>query len=480
MRLAQLFRQLNPLYKRLKKSKMGINKLFGTDGIRGQANVWPMTPEVISKVAKAAASSFMAKAPANLIHGDHRYTVVIGKDTRLSGYMVESSLMAGFVAMGLDVILLGPLPTPAVAMLTRSLRANLGVMISASHNHYLDNGIKFFGPDGSKLSDIDEGEIEKLCAAENFSLAPAAFIGKAKRLDDAAGRYIEFAKATFPRGLRLDGLKIVVDCAHGAAYKVAPKILWELGADVIAIGANPDGSNINENCGATSPKSLQESVISHRADLGIALDGDADRLIMVDEAGALLDGDQLMATIATLWRESNLLRGQGIVATHMSNLGLERYLETKNLHLFRAAVGDRYVIEEMRKNGCNIGGEQSGHIILSEYCTTGDGLIAALQILSILVQSNKRMSDIGHTFEAVPQILQSISTKNFIDLDQDRIQKVIQDASEKLESNGRLLIRKSGTEPVIRIMAQGDDQALLKTIVQDIVETIQMVDSKAA
>lgn len=455
-------------------------QFFGTDGVRGQANVWPMTPDLIMKLAMATALKFT--------RGEHRHSVVIGKDTRQSGYMVESALTAGFVSMGMDVVLLGPLPTPAVAMLTRSLRADLGVVISASHNPYMDNGIKFFGPDGFKLSDTEETEIEALVTQnidlskkhKNVPLAHSTMLGKAYRLDDAAGRYIEFAKATFPRGMRLDGLKIVVDCANGAGYKVAPKILWELGAEIIPIGIAPDGTNINDHCGATYLNPLQEAVLAHNADLGIALDGDADRLMMVDETGATIDGDQLLALIATSWAEDGDLRGEGIVATHMSNLGLERYLESKNLKLIRTAVGDRYVLEAMRNHGCNVGGEQSGHIILRDYTTTGDGIIAALQTLSVLVQKQLKASQLGQIFTPVPQILKSIRTSNFAPLKDGRVRKIIEDAERTLiKDQGRLLIRQSGTEPLIRIMAQGDNEQTLTSLVHNIAETIEIADKSA-
>lgn len=454
-----------------------VRQFFGTDGIRGQANVWPMTPDFIMKLAIASALQFT--------RGDHRHSVVIGKDTRQSGYMVESSLTAGFVAMGMDVILLGPLPTPAVAMLTRSLRADLGVMISASHNPYMDNGIKLFGPDGSKLSDVQEHEIERAileispqgASSKNIPLAHSTMLGKAYRLDDAAGRYLEFAKATFPRGMRLDGLKIVIDCAHGAAYKVAPKIFWELGAEIISIGVSPNGNNINDNCGATSLKLLQETVLTHKADLGIALDGDADRLIMVDEAGAIIDGDQLIASIATSWAHDGHLKGNRVVTTHMSNLGLERYLIDKNLNLIRTAVGDRYVIEAMRTLDCNVGGEQSGHIILRDYSTTGDGIIAALQILTVLVQKNMKASQLGKIFKPVPQILKSIRFQTPSILKNVQVSKAIEEVEQHLlKMQGRLLIRPSGTEPLIRIMAQGDDENVLSSLVQHIIDTIEIVD----
>lgn len=451
--------------------------LFGTDGVRGQANHWPMTPDNILKLATAAAHHGMQKYLEGP-HGDHRFTVVIGKDTRLSGYMVESSLVAGFVAMGADVVLLGPLPTPAVAMLTRSLRAQMGVMISASHNPFQDNGIKFFGPDGYKISRSEEQIIEQL-TAQPIPFASSLKIGKAKRLDDAAGRYIEFAKATFPRGQRLDGLKIVVDCAHGAAYKVAPRVLWELGADIISIGVEPNGENINFECGATSPGLLQQAVLQHQADLGIALDGDADRLLMVDEQGRVLDGDQLMALIANVWVDNHMLQGKGIVATVMSNLGLERYLESRGLQLHRAAVGDRFVLEMMRSQGCNLGGEQSGHIILSDYVTTGDGLIAALQILSLLQKSGQKISEIAHVFEPVPQILKNIKTEYPVNLLARSIQQAIHHAEQKLGPNGRLLVRPSGTEPLLRIMAQGDDHELLGKIIDELILVLHPVEKVA-
>ena len=448
--------------------------LFGTDGVRGQANQWPMSPEGILKLATAAAYHGMQKTFDRWQHGDHRFTVVIGKDTRLSGYMVESSLVAGFVSMGADVVLLGPLPTPAVAMLTRSLRAQLGVMISASHNPFQDNGIKFFGPDGYKISQADEQSIEHL-TTQNIPLADCLKIGKAKRLDDAAGRYIEFAKATFPRGQRLDGLKIVVDCAQGATYKVAPKILWELGADLVALGVDPNGININHNYGATSPATLQQAVLDHQADLGIALDGDGDRLLMVDEQGKVLDGDQLMALIATIWLETGLLKGSGVVATVMSNLGFERYLEQRGLTLYRAMVGDRSVLEMMKEKGCNVGGEQSGHIILSDYITTGDGLIAALQILSLLKRKGGKISEIAHVFTPVPQILKNIKTSKPLNLSSPRVQMAIHQAEKKLSSHGRLLVRPSGTEALLRIMAQGDDEIMLNHVIEELVDSLGLL-----
>lgn len=445
---------------------------FGTDGVRGQANEWPMTPDLILKLAMAVGSKF--------IRGEHRHCVVIGKDTRLSGYMVESALTAGLVSIGMDVIQVGPLPTPAVAMLTRSLRADLGVMISASHNPYLDNGIKFFGPDGFKLSDDDEHEIETMVLGSELDLAHASLMGKARHLEDASGRYIEFAKATLPRGLRLDGLKIVVDCAHGAAYKVAPSVLWELGADIIPIGVSPSGNNINADCGATSLKQIREKVIESKADVGIALDGDADRIIMIDEKGSPIDGDQLLALIATSWHKEGLLKGNAVVATQMSNLGLERYLKSQNLDLIRTAVGDRYVLDAMRKKECNVGGEQSGHIILSDYSTTGDGLIAALQVLRMFVQKGQPISEMGRVFEPSPQVLKSIRLSSFTSMAHDSVCQILKKSESDLTTkmNGRLLVRKSGTEPLIRVMAEGDDESALEAIVGEIIETIQVADAK--
>lgn len=443
--------------------------LFGTDGIRGKANEYPMVPELLMKIAMAAGQKFT--------RGDHRHTVVIGKDTRLSGYMVESALTSGFVAMGMDVITVGPLPTPAVAMLTRSMRADLGVMISASHNPYMDNGIKFFGPSGFKLTDREEVEIEQLIQSPLVHACPSN-IGKAQRLGDAAGRYIEFAKSTLPRDLRLDGLKIVVDCAHGAAYRVAPTVLWELGAEVISIGIAPNGSNINDNCGATSLNTIREAVTVHQAHLGIALDGDADRLIMIDENGHIVDGDHLMALIATSWSAQGILTGNAVVATQMSNLGLERYLNHCGLNLIRTPVGDRYVIEAMIAHGCNIGGEQSGHLILSDYATTGDGLIAALQILRILVDQGKPLSELGKIYESVPQVMKSIRVSATTMLKNNIVLDAIRHSEEILSaSKGRLLIRPSGTEPLIRIMGEADDVSLLHQVVGDIADLIATTDT---
>ncbi len=443
--------------------------LFGTDGIRGTANVDPMTAETALRVAMATALQFR--------RGNHRHRVVIGKDTRLSGYLLEPALTAGFISMGMDVVLVGPLPTPAVAMLTRSLRADMGVVISASHNPYQDNGIKLFGPDGYKLSDEVEIAIETRMG-QPFApdLAGSPDLGRASRMEDATGRYIEYVKNTFPRGLRLDGLKIVIDCANGAAYRVAPKVLYELGAEVIPIGVSPDGTNINKGCGATATQSLQEQVIFHAADLGIALDGDADRLIMVDEAGRPIDGDQLMTLIASSWAASQTLRGGGVVATVMSNLGMERHLTGLGLHLARTPVGDRYVVELMRERGYNVGGEQSGHVVLSDYSTTGDGLIAALQVLAVLIQSNGRpASELCRVFAPVPQKLTNVRfSPGSKPLDDKTVQAAIRDGEGRLADSGRLLIRKSGTEPLIRVMAEGDDEALVLQVVADIAESIRV------
>lgn len=451
-------------------------KLFGTDGIRGAVNSEPMTADIILKVAMAAAQHLKENVPLTT-SSQHKHTVVIGKDTRLSGYMLESALTAGFVSMGIDVMLLGPLPTPAVAMLTRTLRAHLGVMISASHNPFQDNGIKFFDALGFKLNNQAERQIEELTEKNRFPLVNANEFGKARRVDDALGRYNEFIKSSFPRGMRLDGLKIVIDCANGAAYKVAPQILWELGADVISIGNTPNGININDGCGATNISALQKAVLDNNAHIGIALDGDADRLIAVDENGHVLDGDQIMALIAKLWHEQGLLKGNGIVATHMSNLGLERYLFSKGLQLYRSNIGDKHVFEMMQVKGCNVGGEQSGHIILSDYATTGDGLLAALQMLALIVATNMPASSISHTFEPVPQILKNVRTRHSLNLNDDRIRLVIDNAKDRLNKSGRILVRKSGTESLIRIMAQGDDANLLNDIINVICGTISEVDA---
>ncbi len=433
-------------------------KYFGTDGIRGLTNTAPMTAAIAMKVGQAAGTRFL--------RGSHKHQVVIAKDTRLSGYMMESALTAGFTSVGMDVIQAGPIPTPAVAMLTRSLRADLGVMISASHNPYLDNGIKLFGPDGYKLSDADEAEIEAMIDSE-VALAEPQLIGRARRIEDARGRYIHFAKATFPDDLRLDGLKVVVDCAHGAAYAVAPKALWELGAEVDAIGVTPNGININEACGSTHPKALQMRVLEVGADIGIALDGDADRLIIVDEKGQIVDGDQIMALITGRAQETGMLKGDGLVATVMSNLGLERWLTGRGLKLHRAGVGDRYVLEMMRAGGFNIGGEQSGHLILADHSTTGDGLVAALQVLAALVASGKPASELLHLFDPVPQLLKSVRFTG-VPLENAHVLAAIADGEARLNGHGRLLIRKSGTEPVIRVMAEGDDKKLVKAVVEEI------------
>jgi phosphoglucosamine mutase len=434
-------------------------RYFGTDGIRGLTNSPPMTAAIALKLGQAAGRHFL--------RGTHTHRVVIGKDTRLSGYMMESALVAGFTSVGMDVTLLGPMPTPAVAMLTRSMRADLGVMISASHNPYHDNGIKLFGPDGYKLSDADEMAIEALLE-EEIPLAEPKAIGRARRIDDAQGRYIHFAKATFPDHLRLDGLKIVVDCAHGAAYKVAPAALWELGAEVIAIGVAPDGFNVNDQVGSTHPKALQMKVIEAGADIGIALDGDADRLIVVDEKGQVVDGDQLMALIAAQAAAAGTLRGGALVATVMSNLGLERFLAGKGLGLHRAAVGDRHVLELMRQTGCNVGGEQSGHIILSDHATTGDGLVAALQVLAALVAQGQPASELLHLFDPLPQLLKNVRFKGGTPLEAPAVKAAIAAGEARLAGQGRLLIRKSGTEPLIRVMAEGEDRALVTRVVDEI------------
>ncbi|HVY84504.1 MAG TPA: phosphoglucosamine mutase [Caulobacterales bacterium] len=446
---------------------------FGTDGIRGTANRHPMTPEIAMRVGLAAGKRFTSA-------DDRRHLVVIGKDTRLSGYMLEPALTAGFTAAGMDVVLFGPLPTPAVAMLTRSLRADLGVMISASHNKYADNGIKLFGPDGYKLSDDAEMEIERLMDSPlNQHLAAPSALGRARRIDDAQARYIEIAKATFPRGLRLSGLRIVIDAANGAGYKVAPAALYELGAEVIPIGVEPNGFNINEEVGSTDTRALRDTVLKYRADIGIALDGDADRVIIIDEKGHQIDGDQMMALIATSWKEAGALAKPGIVATVMSNLGLERYLKRMSLKLIRTQVGDRYVVEAMRAQGYNIGGEQSGHIVLSNFSTTGDGLLAALQVLAVCVQSGKPVSEICRLFEPAPQILENVRIEEGDPLADAKVKDAIKAAETRLGTSGRLLIRKSGTEPLVRIMAEGDDEALVREVVGGLKDIVRAA-SKAA
>ena len=445
-------------------------KLFGTDGIRGTANKTPMTAETALRVGMATAAHFT--------RGDHRHRVVIGKDTRLSGYMLEPALTSGFVSMGMDVILVGPMPTPAVAMLTKTLRADLGVMISASHNPYQDNGIKLFDSDGYKLSDEVEAEIESRVASDMTpSLAASDKLGRARRLDDANGRYNEYVKQTFPKNMRLDNLKLVIDCANGASYKVAPEVLWELGADVVPIGVIPDGFNINDNCGSISTDAMCSQVVAHGADLGIALDGDADRVLIADETGRLMDGDQLMGLIARDWADRGQLQGGGVVATVMSNLGLERYLEGLGLDLFRTQVGDRYVVEAMREGIFNLGGEQSGHIIMSNYGTTGDGLVAALQVLAVLVATGKKASEVCRVFEPLPQVLKNVRFNNGEPLEDRAVKDAIADGEDRLKNSGRLLIRKSGTEPLIRVMAEGEDQPLVDKVVNDIVAVIERVAS---
>lgn len=438
-------------------------KFFGTDGIRGRTNQAPMTAETALRVGQAAGTHFL--------RGDHRHRVVIGKDTRLSGYMMESAMVAGFTSVGMDVVLLGPMPTPAVAMLTRELRADLGVMISASHNPFEDNGIKLFGPDGYKLSDVDEMSIEALLETRP-TLVDAANIGRARRIEDAGGRYIHFAKSALPDQIRLDGLKIVLDCANGAAYQVAPEALWELGAEVIAVGTSPDGTNINAGCGSTAPALLRETVVASGAHIGLALDGDADRLIVADETGRLVDGDQLMALIALTHARRGTLKGGAVVATVMSNLGLERKLAAEGIDLHRTAVGDRYVLEAMRTKGCNVGGEQSGHIILTDHATTGDGLVAGLQILAAMVESGKPASDLLHVFDAVPQLLKNVRFAGGAPLEADSVKDSIADAERELVGRGRLVIRKSGTEPLIRVMAEGDDAAMVERLVDRICATV--------
>ena len=439
-------------------------KYFGTDGIRGRAN-GDITPELALKVGQAAGLVFR--------NGDHRHRVLIGKDTRLSGYMIETALVAGFTSVGMDVLLTGPMPTPAVAMLTRSMRADLGVMISASHNPFDDNGIKLFGPDGYKLSDEIELEIEQLIDGDiSKRLAKSAALGRAKRIDGVQDRYIEFAKRTLPRNLSLEGLRIVLDCANGAAYRVAPAALWELGADVISIGVEPDGFNINEDCGSTSPEALCGKVREMRADMGIALDGDADRVIIVDERGRLVDGDQLMAVIAESWTEDGRLARPGIVGTVMSNLGLERHLGKFGLELVRTPVGDRYVLEHMRQHGYNVGGEQSGHIILSDFTTTGDGFVAALQILAVVKKHDQPVSKVCHRFDPLPQVLKNVPYRSGKPLENAAVRSAIESAQQRLNGQGRLIIRPSGTEPVIRVMGEGDDKALIEEVVDGIVEAL--------
>jgi phosphoglucosamine mutase len=450
---------------------MSKRAYFGTDGIRGQANKHPMTAEVALRVGLAAGKLFRSR-------DDRRHLVVIGKDTRLSGYMIEPALVAGFTSVGMDVRLFGPLPTPAVAMMTRSMRADLGVMISASHNNFADNGIKLFGPDGFKLSDEQELGIEAFMdeGLQQGLAAPRA-LGRVLRVDDAQARYVEIAKATFPRHLSLAGLRIVIDCANGAAYKVAPTALYELGAEVIELGVEPNGMNINEECGSTYPAAMSRAVKEYRADIGIALDGDADRLIICDEKGVVIDGDQIMALIAGAWADEGRLCGGGIVATVMSNLGLERFLANKGLELHRTAVGDRYVMQKMREGGFNLGGEQSGHLILSDFSTTGDGLIAALQVLAVLKGRNKPMSALARQFEPAPQRLENVRHSGGKPLDNATVKDAIADAEDRLKGSGRLVVRASGTEPLIRIMAEGDDEKLVETLVKDIAGAVKSAAS---
>jgi phosphoglucosamine mutase len=444
---------------------------FGTDGIRGLANV-RITPELALKVGQAAGLIFQ--------RGEGRHRVVIGKDTRLSGYMIEYALVAGFASVGMDTLLLGPMPTPAVAMLTRSMRADVGVMISASHNSFEDNGIKLFGPDGHKLSDDIEAEIERLLDSDlTRRLAGSTALGRARRIDDVRARYIEFAKHTLPRHLSFEGLRVVVDCANGAAYKVAPEALWELGAEVISIGVEPDGFNINRDVGSTAPQALRNKVRELRADVGIALDGDADRVILVDETGAVIDGDQVMAVVARSWRDQGLLAKPGLVATIMSNLGLERHLNGMGLTLERTAVGDRYVIERMRQEGYNVGGEQSGHVILSDYSTTGDGLVTAMQVLAEVKRREKRVSEVCHCFEPLPQVLKSVRAQKKM-LEKDTVAVAIDSARQKLGNAGRLIVRPSGTEPVIRVMAEGDDRDLVETLVAQVCNALKDTAAEAA
>src|ERR1700750_3414950 len=439
-------------------------KYFGTDGIRGRANGL-ITPELAMKVGQAAGLVFQ--------RGEHRHRVVIGKDTRLSSYMIEYAMVAGFTSVGMDVLLLGPMPTPAVAMLTKSMRADLGVMISASHNLFEDNGIKLFGPQGFKLSDDVEKQIEQLLD-ENLDkkLAQSASLGRARRIDGGHDRYIEFAKRTLPRDLNLEGLRVVVDCAHGAAYRVVPEALWELGADVISIGVEPDGFNINKDCGSTAPEALSRKVREMRADIGIALDGDADRVILVDETGHVVDGDQVLAVIAQSWQEDGRVSKPGVVATVMSNLGLERFLNGLGLELVRTPVGDRYVLEQMLAGGYNLGGEQSGHIILSDYATTGDGFVAALQVLAVVQKLRRPVSEVRHRVDPLPQTLQNVRHKGGTPLDASEVKSAISDGERRLNGHGRLLIRSSGAEPVIRVMGEGEDRVLVEDLVDTIVSAL--------
>ncbi len=440
---------------------------FGTDGIRGEANRHPMTAEVALRVGLAAGKLFQRG-------GDRRHLVVIGKDTRLSGYMIEPALVAGFTSVGMDVRLFGPLPTPAVAMMTRSMRADIGVMISASHNDFADNGIKLFGPDGYKLSDAHELQIEALMdEGLQEGLAAPRGLGRVRRIDDAQARYVEIVKATFPRNLSLSGMRVVIDCANGAAYKVAPTALYELGAEVISVGVSPDGMNINADCGSTHPEAMAKAVRDYRADIGIALDGDADRLVICDEHGNVVDGDQIMAIIAGAWAADDRLKGGGVVATVMSNLGLERFMDARGLKLERTPVGDRSVMARMRDGGFNLGGEQSGHVILSDFSTTGDGMIAALQVLAVLVSAQQPMSSLARQFEPVPQRLKNVRFSAGKPLDSALVKEAIADGEAQLGKNGRVLVRASGTEPLIRVMAEGDDDRLVSKVVESIVAAVK-------
>ena len=444
-----------------------VRRYFGTDGIRGRANK-VITPELALKVGQAAGLIFK--------NGEHRHRVLIGKDTRLSGYMIETALVAGFTSVGMDVLLTGPIPTPAVGVLARSMRADLGVMISASHNPYADNGIKLFGPDGYKLSDQVESEIEALLDSDlSKRLAQSDDLGRAKRIDGVQDRYIEFAKLTLPKAIGFSGLRVVIDCANGAAYKVAPGALWEMGADVISIGVEPDGMNINKDCGSTDLAAISRKVREMRADIGIALDGDADRVMIVDERGHAVDGDQLLAVIAESWKEDGRLQRPGVVATVMSNLGLERHLAGIGLELIRTPVGDRYVLEHMRAHGYNVGGEPSGHIILSDYTTTGDGFVAALQVLAVVKRSNKPVSELCHRFEPLPQVLKNVRYQKGKPLENAGVRSAIASAEKKLGRGGRLIVRPSGTEPVIRVMGEGDDKILVEAVVDDVVEALTQV-----
>jgi phosphoglucosamine mutase len=445
-----------------------MRRFFGTDGIRGKANQSPMTVEIAQKLGQAAGLHFR--------RGEHRHSVLLGKDTRLSGYMIESALVSGFLSVGMDVTLVGPLPTPAIAMLTRSLRADLGVMISASHNPFYDNGIKLFGPDGFKLSDQDEAEIESLMETNlHDRLAPPEQIGRASRLNDAAGRYVESAKASFPRGLRLDGMKIVIDCANGSAYRVAPTALWELGAEVVRVGCAPDGMNINAGCGSTQPTALCEAVVHHGAHLGIALDGDADRVLIADETGHLIDGDQILALIAQSWARDGRLVGGAVVATVMSNLGLERFLQSLNVGLERTAVGDRYVVERMRERRANVGGEQSGHMVLTDFATTGDGLIAALQVLAVLVEQGRPASEVCRLFEPWPQMLCNVRYAGECPLEAPSVRERQKEVERLLAGRGRLVLRRSGTEPLVRVMVEAEDSALVEQAVSQMCESLERV-----